>query len=67
MERMAGDKFKEVHVKELPFSYFFPSRLKNPCLAKGEPWKVAVDENFLLVYQPDFKPGRICKIVLDID
>ena len=32
LERMKGDHFKEEHVKDLPFSYFFPERLKNPCL-----------------------------------
>lgn len=66
-ERMAGDKFKQEHVKDLPFSYFFPSRLQNPRPAEGCRWKMAVDENFLLVYQPDFQPGRTYKIVLDIN
>lgn len=51
-ERMAGSHFKEEHVKDLPFSYFFPERLKNPRLAEGETWDAAVDENFLLIYNP---------------
>lgn len=67
MERMAGSHFKEEHVKDLPFSYFFPQKLKNPRLAKGQAWKVATDENFLLVYEPDFKPDQTYQIVLDVD
>ena len=67
LERMKGDHFKEEHVKDLPFSYFFPYRLKNPRLADGQEWKVALDENFLLVYNADFEPGKTYKVVLDID
>lgn len=67
MKRLAGDNFKEEHVLDLPFSYFFPERLKNPRLAAGQPWKVAVDENFLLVYDPAFEPSREYTIVLDVD
>lgn len=64
-ERMAGSRFKEEHVKDLPFSYFFPERLENPRLAAGQSWKAAVDENFLLVYDPGFEPGKSYRIVLD--
>lgn len=64
-ERMAGSRFKEEHVKELPFSYFFPHRLAAPRLAAGQPWNAAVDENFLLVYDPEFEPGRTYEIVLE--
>lgn len=67
IERMKGDKFKQEHVLDLPFSYFFPERLNNPRLAAGQDWKVAVDENFLLVYNADFKPGQTYTVVLDID
>lgn len=67
LERMKGDKFKQEHVLDLPFSYFFPERLSNPRLAAGQDWKVAVDENFLLVYDPDFKPNSTYEVVLDID
>lgn len=56
--RMAGDHFKEEHVKDLPFSYFFPERLDRPRLAGGEPWEAALDENFLLIYHPGFEPGK---------
>lgn len=65
--RMAGDRFKEEHVGDLPFSCFFPERLKNPRLAEGQMWHAAVDENFLLVYDPGFEPGRSYRILLDID
>ena len=64
---MKGDHFKEEHVLDIPFSYFFPIRLKNPRLAAGQDWKVAMDENFLLVYEPDFAPGNSYTIVLDFD
>jgi zinc protease len=67
LKRMVGDNFKEEHVLEIPFSYFFPERLKNPRLAAGQSWKVAVDENFLLVYNPGFEPSKEYTIVLDID
>ena len=59
--------FKEEHVKDLPFSYFFPERLKNPRLAEGETWDATVDENFLLIYNPGFEPGRSYTIRIDTD
>lgn len=67
LQRMKGDGWKSEHVLDLPFSYFFPERLKNPRLAEGQDWDVALDENFLLIYNCDFKPGQTYKIVLDID
>lgn len=67
LERMKGDHFKEEHVLDLPFSYFFPERLKNPRLASQQSWKVAVDENFLLVYDPDFQPNHSYRIELMTD
>lgn len=67
LERMKGDKFKEEHVLDLPFSYFFPERLNNPRLAAGQEWKTAMDENFLIIYNPDFKPNSTYEVVLDID
>lgn len=63
-ERMAGDGFKQEHVLDLPFSHFFAERLENPRLAPGQEWNAAVDENFLLVYDPGFEPGRKYTIVL---
>ncbi|MCI5706332.1 MAG: hypothetical protein MR298_03265 [Odoribacter sp.] len=67
LERMKGDKFKQEHVLDLPFSYFFPQRLNNPRLAAGQNWNVALDENFLLVYNADFEPGKTYTVELDID
>ena len=67
LKRMMGDDFKKEHVLDIPFNYFFPSRLNNPRLAAGQSWKVAVDENFLLVYDPGFEPGRSYTVILDID
>ena len=67
LERMAGDKFKQEHVLDLPFNYFFPERLKNPSLAEGQNWDAVVDENFLLVYNPEFEPNNTYEIVIDID
>ena len=64
---MKGDKFKQEHVLDLPFSYFFPERLNNPRLAEGQDWKAAVDENFLIIYNCDFEPGKTYEVILDID
>lgn len=66
LERMAGDKFKQEHVLDLPFSYIFPERLVNPRLADGESWDAVVDENFLLVYNPEFEPNSTYEIVIEI-
>ena len=54
LERMKGDRFKQEHVLDLPFSYFFPQRLNNPRLSAGQDWKAAVDENFLFDLQCRF-------------
>ena len=67
LERMKGDKFKQEHVLDLPFNYFFPVRLNNPRLAAGQDWKAVVDENFLIIYNPDFKPNSTYEVVLDIE
>jgi len=67
LERMKGDHFKEEHVLDLPFSYFFPVRLNHPRLAAGQQWKAAVDENFLLVYNADFEPGKTYTVELEVD
>ena len=64
---MQGDHFKEEHVLDLPFSYIFPERLKNPRLAEGQKWKAALAEDFILIYAPKFESNKTYKIVLDID
>ena len=58
LRRMQGDGFKQEHVLDLPFSYFFPHRLSNPVLPEGETRNIVVDENFLLLYDPAFEPGQ---------
>ena len=58
LRRMQGDGFKEEHVLDLPFSYFFPQRLSNPVLPEGETRHIVLDENFLLLYDPAFEPGQ---------
>lgn len=67
LERMRGDKFKQEHVLDLPFNYFFPERIENPRLADGQMWDVVVDENFILVYNADFEPNSTYTITLDVD
>ena len=67
LERMKGDKFKQEHVLDLPFSYFFPERLVNPRLAEGETLDVALDENFILVYNAEFAPSSTYEIILDVE
>lgn len=67
VERMKGGGFKQEHALDLPFSYFFPERLNNPRLSAGQPWKVALDENFLLIYNADFKPSELYTVEIDID
>lgn len=67
MERMRGDKFKQEHVLDLPFSLFFKERLNNPRLADGEKWDAVVDENFLLIYNAEFKPNSQYRITLLTD
>ena len=64
MEKMRGDKFKQEHVLDLPFSYIFPERLNNPQLV-GDNWgKVVVDENFMLLYDAEFAPSSTYEIVI---
>ena len=67
LERMQGDKFKQEHVLDLPFSYFFPERITNPRLAEGQEWDTVLDENFLLVYNPGFEPNNTYEIIIDVD
>ena len=64
MEKMRGDKFKQEHVLDLPFSYIFPERLNNPQLV-GDNWgKAVVDENFMLLYDAEFEPSSTYKIII---
>ena len=64
MEKMRGDKFKQEHVLDLPFSYIFPERLKSPRLM-GDKWgKAVIDENFMLLYDAEFEPSSTYEIVI---
>ena len=67
LEKMRGDKFKQEHVLDLPFSYIFPARLSSPRLAEGQEWKVALDENFVLVYNAEFEPNSTYEIVIEVE
>ena len=64
MEKMRGDKFKQEHVLDLPFSYIFPERLKSPKVVDANGWKSVVDENFLLIYDATFEPSQQYEIVI---
>lgn len=67
LDRMKGAGFKQEHVLDLPFSYFFPKRLKNPKLPEGESRHIVVDENFLFWYEPSMEPGQSYEIVVLTD
>jgi zinc protease len=67
LERMRGDKFKQEHVLDLPFNYFFPERLCNPRLAEGQEWDAVVDENFILIYNAEFEPNATYTITLNVE
>lgn len=64
LERMRGDKFKQEHVLDLPFSYIFPERLKSPQVIDSNGWKSVIDENFLLIYDAPLEPSSKYEIVI---
>ena len=64
---MRGGKLKQEHVTDIPFAYYFPKRVNNPCLAGGQKWEVAVAEDFLLLYNCDFERNKKYTILLDIN
>ena len=67
LEQMRGNKFKQEHVLDLPLSYIFPKRLINPRLAEGQNWDVALDENFILIYNAEFEPNHTYEVVIDLE
>lgn len=67
LEQMCGNKFKQEHVLDLPLSYIFPKRLINPRLAEGQNWDVALDENFILIYNAEFEPNHTYEVVIDLE
>lgn len=56
MIRVNGDGIKEQHVGKIPLAYFFPERMEGWELASGQKWKVALDENFILIYDAELQP-----------
>lgn len=62
-----GQGIKEEHVNDLPFAIFFPKRLPGARLAEGQTWKVAVAEDFLLIYDYEFEKNNKYKVILDIN
>ena len=64
LEKMRGDKFKQEHVLDLPFSYIFPERLKNPKLVGNKWGNAVVDENFMLLYDAEFEPSSTYEVVI---
>lgn len=67
LERMEGGHFKEEHVLNLPFNYFFPARLNHPTVVPGQSWDAVVDENFLLIYDPKFEPNQTYTIQIAVE
>lgn len=74
-EQMTGNYFKEektpfsaVTVGRLPFSYFFPKRLKNPKLAKKLKFEghLEFDENFMFIHDCYFEPNQTYQIVFTV-
>lgn len=75
-EQMSGNYFKEektmfspVSIGRLPFSYFFPERLKNPKLAKALKFEgnVEYDENFMFIHDTYFEPDQTYQIVFSVE
>ena len=67
LEQMRGNKFKQEHVLDLPLSYIFPKRLINPRLADGQMWDVALDENFILIYNAELEPEKSYEIIINLE
>ena len=60
--RMEGSNLGKSNLQPQPFTYFFPERIDSPEIVSPKKIKAAVDENFLLLYNTDFKPGETYKI-----
>ena len=66
INHLKGEQFKQEHVGNLPFSYFFPERLKSPRLVSKCLGDILINEDFMLIYKPDFKPQKTYKVVLEL-
>lgn len=64
--RLAGDGFKQEHVLDLPFAYFFPERLHGARLAEGQDWDAVVADDFMLIYNPAFEAGQTYTFEFDL-
>lgn len=67
IKQMKGRDYKPEYTRNLPFSYIFPERLPNARLASGQTWDAVTDENFMLIYAPQFEANREYRIVIDFD
>jgi len=61
---LKGRGIKQIHVNDIPFAYFFPERIKNPELVDPQNLEVILDDNFIMIYNLDFTPGKVYKIVI---
>lgn len=62
-----GSGIKEEHVKDIPFAFFFPKRLRNARLAENQTWNAAVAEDFILIFDHGFDKNRTYKVILNIN
>lgn len=62
-----GSGIKEEHVKDIPFAFFFPKRLRNPRLADSQIWNAAVAEDFILIFDHGFEKNMKYKVILNIN
>lgn len=67
LNKMKGEQFKEEHVKDLPFSYIFSNRLKNPRISNSQKWDIALTENCILIYNDEFHANSLYTIVIEHD
>ncbi|HJA13853.1 MAG TPA: hypothetical protein H9796_02060 [Candidatus Butyricimonas faecavium] len=63
------DPFNPATIGRLPFSYFFPERLKGAKLAKKLKFEgtVEVNDNFIFIHDCFFEPNETYKVVLSVE
>lgn len=66
MDKVKGKGFKEEHVKDIPVAYFLPERILSPRVV-GNPdnLDIALDENFILIYNQNLKPNQIYTLTVE--
>ncbi len=73
LRRLQGDGFKQEHVLDLPFANFFSDRLPGARMVSIKEsgveldWDTVLTEDFILIYNPAFEPGKTYKIELEYD